>query len=86
MVPNWHQLKACRKRVKKNKYGQFRARLVARGYTQILGVYFIYNYFPVVYYITLCVILLMCIVNKWGSQVKYLETTFIQKYIRRNLY
>ena len=44
---------------KKKIDGQFRERLVARGYTQILGVYFTENYSPVVTGIKLRTILLM---------------------------
>ena len=50
----------------KNKIdGQFRAGLAARGYTQILAVYFTDNYLPVVTYVALCVILIMLLINKW---------------------
>ena len=49
---------------KKKRDSQFRARLVVRGYTQILGVYFTNKYSPVVTNVTLCVILLMWLLNK----------------------
>ena len=49
---------------KKKIDGQFRASLVARGYTQIPGVDFAKNYSPVVNYVTLHVILIMWLINK----------------------
>ena len=49
---------------KKKIYVPYRARLVARGSTQITGVELSKKYSPEVTYITLCVILLMDIINK----------------------
>ena len=44
---------------KKKIYAQFRARLVARGYTHIMGVDFTENYSPVVNDLTLFFIILL---------------------------
>ena len=54
-----------------------RARLVERGYTQILGVDFTNNYLPVVTDVTLCFILLMWLINKWDSHTIFVETYFL---------
>ena len=48
----------------KNIYGQFRARLVARGYNQIVGEEFTKNYSPVVTEVTLCIIIIIWFINK----------------------
>ena len=53
--------------------GRFRERLVARGYTQIPGVDFTENYSPVVTEVTLSIILLMRLINKWDSQTIEVE-------------
>ena len=49
-------------------YGQFMARLVARGYTQILGVYFSEKYSLVFTDIPLRIILLMHLIKKRDSE------------------
>ena len=49
---------------KKNKYGQFRAHLLERGYTQILGVEINNNYAQVVHEIALRIIILMGLFKK----------------------
>ena len=53
---------------------RFRGNLVARGYTQIPGVYFTYNYSPVVTDVILRIILLMQLINKWYSHTLDIET------------
>ena len=53
--------------------GRFRERLVARGYTQIPGVDFTENYSTVVTEVTLSIILLMWLINKWDSQTIEVE-------------
>ena len=52
---------------KKKSDGKFRARLVARVHTKITGVDFTQNYSPVVTDVTLCVILIMWLINNWYS-------------------
>ena len=49
---------------KKKRDKKSRAHLVVCGYTQVTGVDFTNNYSPVVTDITLCVILLMWLLNK----------------------
>ena len=53
---------------KKKRDGQLRSLLVARGYTQILGVEFTENYSSVVTDVLLYIILLMWLINKWDYQ------------------
>ena len=61
---------------KKKIDGQFRARLVAQGYTQILEVNLTKNYLPVVTDVTLQVIVLMWLIDKWGSETIDVEISF----------
>ena len=56
---------------------QFRARLVIWGYTQIPGVDLTNNYSPVITDVTLCVILLMWLLNKCYSYNIFIETEFL---------
>ena len=76
MPPNRHLIDS--KWVFKKKIDvRFRARLVAWGYTQILGVDFTENYSPVVTGITLRVILLMWLIIKCDSQTIDVEMSFL---------
>ena len=59
---------------KKKIDGLFRARQVAWRYTQIPGVEFTNKYSPMVPDVTLHVILLMWLINKWDSQAIDSET------------
>ena len=61
---------------KKKIDGQFRARLVAQGYTQTLEVNLTKNYLPVVTDATLQVIVLMWLIEKWGSETIDVEIAF----------
>ena len=62
---------------KRKIYVQFRARLVAQGYTQIPGLEFTKNCLSVVNDITLCFMLLVWLINKWDSQTIDVETVFL---------
>ena len=65
---------------------QFRERLFVQGYTQVTGVDFTNNYSPLVTDITLCVILLMWLLNKCYSHNIDIETqNFIRRIIRINI-
>ena len=76
MPPNKRIIES--KWVFKNKRdSQFRARLFVRGYTQTPGVDFTNNYSPVVTDVTLCVILLMWLLNQRYSHNVYIETYFL---------
>ena len=63
--------------IKKKRYSQFRAGLVARGYTQIPGEDFTKNYSPVVTDFAPHVILLFWLINKWDSDTIDVETAFL---------
>ena len=62
---------------KKKKNDQFSARLVARGYTKITGVYFTEKYSLVVTEIILHTIQLMWLIDKWYSHNIDPETAFL---------
>ena len=73
--------------VLKNKTDcRFRARLVAWGYTQIIGAGLIENYSPVVTDITLRVILLLWLINKMDSHTIDVETAFIYAVLEEEIY
>ena len=67
--------------LKKKTYGQFRARLIAREYTQIIGVDFTYKYLPLVTEVSLHVILLIL---RLRARSGYLSK-FIIKWLTREL-
>ena len=71
---------------KKKGYGQFMSRLIARGYIQIPGVDFSYYYSPVVSGITLQVILIIWLFNKWNSHNIDIETYFIWNHREINIH
>ena len=72
---------------KKKKDGRFRARIVARGYTQIPGLDFTENYSPLVTDVTLSIIILTWMINKWDSQtIEVCKIMFIRSTRRRNLH
>ena len=61
---------------KKKRDGRFRTCLVARGYTQIPGLDFTKNYSTVFTDVTLRIILIMCLIDKWDYQTIDIETEF----------
>ena len=67
-------------------YGRFSARIVERGYTQIPGVYFTKNYSPVVSEVTLCIILLMWLINKCYYYTIDVKTEFLYAAIEGEIY
>ena len=71
---------------KKKRGGQFRARLVAWGYTEITGVDFTKTYSPVFTDVTLCIILIMWLVNKWDSQNIDVKTAFLYSVLEEEIY
>ena len=71
---------------KKNIYEGFRALLVGQGYTQVPGIYITEKYSPVVTDVTLHVILLMQLINKWDSKTIYVETVFLYTVLEEEIY
>ena len=62
---------------KEKKNGVFRARLVAKGYDQIAGVDFQYNFAPVTSEVTLRILLVMWIVNDLFAEIADVQTAFL---------
>ena len=76
MPPNRYLIDS--KRAFKNKlYGRFRTRFVELGYTQIPGGDFTKNYPPLATCITICIILLMQLINKWDYHTIDFHTEFL---------
>ena len=65
---------------KKKRDGQFRLNIVVLGYTQISGVDFNKNYSSVVNDVTLRIILIIWLVNKWDSHTIDSRTAFYMQY------
>ncbi|MFN7263265.1 MAG: reverse transcriptase domain-containing protein [Cyanobacteriota bacterium] len=62
---------------KKKKNGVYRSRLVAKGYDQIAGVDFQYNFAPVTSEVTLRILLVMWIVLDLFAEVADVQTAFL---------
>ena len=62
---------------KQKKNGVFRARLVAKGYDQIAGVDFQYNFAPVTSEVTLRILLVLWIVRNYFAEVADVQTAFL---------
>ena len=62
---------------KEKKNGVFRARLVAKGYDQIAGIDFQYNFAPVTSEVTLRILLVMWIVNDLFAEIADVQTAFL---------
>ena len=85
MPPNRYLIDS--KRAFKNKlYGRFRTRLVAQGYTQIPVLYFTNNFSPVVTDVTIRVILLMWLINKWYYKTIGVKTEFLYAIPEEEIY
>ena len=67
-------------------YGRFGVRLVVGGYTQIPVVDFTENYSPVVTDVTLRVILIMWLINKWDSHTIYTKIAFLYTVLEGEIY
>ncbi len=62
---------------KEKKNGIFRARLVAKGYDQVAGIDFQYNFAPVTSEVTLRILLVLWIVNNYFAEVADVQTAFL---------
>jgi hypothetical protein len=62
---------------KEKKNGVFRARLVAKGYDQIAGIDFQYNFAPVTSEVTLRILLVMWVVNDLFAEIADVQTAFL---------
>jgi hypothetical protein len=71
---------------KKKKNGVYRARLVALGYSQVPGVDYTDNFAPVINDVTLRVLLVMCLVLGYSTQVIDVETAFLHGILEEEIY
>jgi hypothetical protein len=62
---------------KEKKNGVFRARLVAKGYDQIAGIDFQYNFAPVTSEITLRTALILWVINAYYAEIADVKTAFL---------
>ena len=85
MSPNRHIIES-KWVFKKKRYGLFRARLFAQGYTQITRVYFTNNYSPVVTDAKIRIILLMWLIKKWDSHTIDSKPAFLYALIEEGIY
>ena len=62
---------------KRERDGQFQARLCGLGYTQIAGVDFNTNYAPVINDVTLRILLVLNMLMNWNADLIDIETVFL---------
>ena len=71
---------------KKKNDGRYRARLVAKGYTQEAGVDFQYNYAPVVTDTTMKILFTLWITNDYKAKTLDVKTAFLYSELSEELY
>jgi Reverse transcriptase (RNA-dependent DNA polymerase) len=71
---------------KQKKNGIYRVRLVALGYSQILGVDFSKNYTPVINDITMRTMLVLKMANSWANKTIDVETAFLYGNLTEEIY
>ncbi len=71
---------------KEKKNGEFRARLVAKGYDQIAGVDFQYNFVPVTSEITPRILLILWIIDNLFADVADVQTTFLHGELEEEIF
>ncbi len=85
-VPSGRKMIGSKWVFKMKKNGVFRARLVALGYSQIPGVDYTDNFAPVINDVTLRVLLVMCLVLGYSTQVIDVETAFLHGILEEEIY
>ena len=68
------------------KDGTYCACLVAKGYNQIAGVDFQYNFAPITSETTLCLMLLSWVVNDYEAEVADVQTAFLHGNLEEELF
>lgn len=71
---------------KEKKNGVFRARLVAKGYDQVAGIDFQYNFAPVTSEVTLRILLVMWVVHNYFAEVADVQTAFLHGDLEEELF
>ena len=71
-------------KIKRN--GIFRARLVACGYSQIYGVYYMENYAPVMNNVTRRVLLIVMLLKKYDGKILDIEVAFLHGNLEEEIY
>jgi len=71
---------------KEKKNGIFRARLVAKGYDQVAGIDFQYNFAPVTSEVALRILLVLWIVNNSFAEVADVQTAFLHGDLEEELF
>ena len=71
---------------KQKKNGVFRARLVVKGYDQVAGIDFKYNYAPVTSEVTLRILLILWILKDYYAEVADVQTAFLYGELEEEIY
>jgi len=71
---------------KQKKNGVYRARLVVKGYDQIAGVDFQYNFAPVTSEVTLRILLIMWVIEDYFAEVADVQTAFLHGDLEEELF
>ncbi|MFM8622589.1 MAG: reverse transcriptase domain-containing protein, partial [Holophagaceae bacterium] len=71
---------------KKKKNGVYRARLVVKGYDQVAGVDFQYNFAPVTSEVTLRILLIIWVIENYFAEVADVQTAFLHGDLEEELF
>jgi hypothetical protein len=71
---------------KQKKNGVYRARLVVKGYDQIAGVDFQYNFAPVTSEVTLRILLILWVIEDYFAEVADVQTAFLHGDLEEELF
>jgi len=71
---------------KKKKNGVYRARLVVKGYDQVAGIDFQYNFAPVTSEVTLRILLIIWIIEDYFAEVADVQTAFLHGDLEEELF
>lgn len=71
---------------KKKKNGVYRARLVVKGYDQIAGIDFQYNFAPVTSEVTLRILLIIWVIEDYFGEVADVQTAFLHGELEEEIF
>ena len=84
--PNDHRLVGCRWLFKVKRNGVYHAKLVAKGFSQIPGVDFTDNYFPVVNDVSFTVVVARMHIDNLKGEVVHIDNAFLNGDLEHEIY
>ena len=85
-IPQEREPIGCKWVLKIKRDGQYQARLVCLGYTQVLGIDFQDNFVPVVNHMTFKTVLTLTAMYNWKMTILDVETAFLYGDLKEDIY